>query len=113
MQLLIIEDDPEAAAFLRKGLAESGHSVDHAADGRTGLEKALSGSYDAMIVDRMLPGIDGLSIIESVRSADIKTPVLVLSALADVNNRVEGLRAGSDDYLTKPYAFSELLARLA
>jgi two-component system, OmpR family, response regulator len=112
MRILLIEDDSEAAAYLVKGLSESGHRVSLAEHGRTGLDMARSEIYDAMIVDRMLPGIDGLSIIASLRAAKNQTPVLVLSALGDVDERVKGLRAGCDDYLGKPFAFSELLARL-
>jgi two-component system OmpR family response regulator len=112
MHVLVIEDDSDTADYLLKGLTESGYVVDRAADGREGLVMALSQSYDALIVDRMLPGIDGLSIIQTLRAQDKHTPVLILSALAQVDDRVKGLRAGGDDYLTKPYAFSELLARL-
>jgi two-component system OmpR family response regulator len=112
MRVLVIEDDREAAEFLTKGLRESGYIVDHAADGREGLFLALSEPYDAMVVDRMLPGPDGLSIVESVRKSNIATPVLFLSALGEVEDRVAGLKAGGDDYLAKPFAFSELLARL-
>jgi len=112
MHILLIEDDREAAAYLLKGLAESGHRVDHADEGRHGLECARKGSFDAMIIDRMLPGLDGLSIIAALRAANNQTPVLVLSALGDVEDRVEGLHAGGDDYLGKPFAFTELLARL-
>ncbi len=112
MRILVIEDDREAAAYLVKGLSESGHRVDLAEHGRTGLDIATRESFDAMIVDRMLPGIDGLSIVAALRAAKNQTPVLVLSALGDVDERVKGLRAGCDDYLGKPYAFSELLARL-
>lgn len=112
MKLLVVEDDREAAAYLVKGLGESGHVVDQAADGEEGLEMALSGSYDALIVDRMLPRRDGLSLIQALRQAGQRAPVLILSALGEVDDRVEGLTAGGDDYLTKPYAFSELLARL-
>jgi two-component system OmpR family response regulator len=112
MHILVIEDDKEAASYMIKGLTESGHVVDHAADGKTGLGMALTGEYDVMIIDRMLPERDGLSIVNAVRATDINTPVLILSALAEVDDRVEGLKAGSDDYLTKPYAFSELLARI-
>ncbi len=112
MRILVIEDDKEAADFLTKGLRESGYAVDHAPDGREGLFLALSEPYDAMIVDRMLPGPDGLSIVESVRKSNIATPVLFLSALGEVEDRVAGLKAGGDDYLAKPFAFSELLARL-
>jgi two-component system OmpR family response regulator len=112
MRILVIEDDREAAAYLLKGLAESGHQVDLASEGRQGLDRATNESFDAMIIDRMLPGHDGLSIIAALRAARNQTPVLVLSALGDVDDRVEGLRAGCDDYLPKPFAFSELLARL-
>jgi two-component system OmpR family response regulator len=112
MRILLIEDDKEAAAYLVKGLSESGHRVELAEHGRTGLEIARRDTFDAMIIDRMLPGIDGLSIIAALRAAKNQTPVLVLSALGDVDERVKGLRAGCDDYLGKPFAFSELLARL-
>ena len=112
MKLLVIEDDREAAAYIAKGLSESGYVVDHAAEGRTGLFMATSGNYDALIVDRMLPGVDGLALIAALRAAEIRTPVLILSALGAVDDRVKGLRAGSDDYLVKPFAFSELLARI-
>lgn len=112
MHILLIEDDVLAAEYLVKGLGESGHVVDHAADGKIGLNLAINGHYDVIVVDRMLPGRDGLSIIRMLRADDNQTPALVLSALGEVNNRVEGLRAGGDDYLVKPYAFSELLARL-
>lgn len=112
MRILVIEDDREAAAYLAKGLSESGHRVDHAATGHLGLERATQDTYDAMIVDRMLPGVDGLSIVAALRAAHNLTPVLVLSALGDVEDRVKGLRAGCDDYLSKPFAFAELLARL-
>ncbi|HWK43579.1 MAG TPA: response regulator transcription factor [Stellaceae bacterium] len=112
MKILVIEDDREAAAYLMKGLRESGHTVDHAADGTQGLFLATSERFDAMIIDRMLPGLDGLAIVSTLRSNDDRTPVLILSALDAVDDRVRGLRAGGDDYLPKPYAFSELLARL-
>ena len=112
MHILVIEDDIEAASYVIKGLTESGHLVHHAADGKTGLGQALTGDYDIMIVDRMLPERDGLSIVSALRAANINTPVLILSALGEVDDRVEGLKAGGDDYLTKPYAFSELLARI-
>jgi two-component system OmpR family response regulator len=112
MRLLVVEDDAEVAAYLVKGLKEQGHTVDHAEDGNNGLFLATSEDYDAMIVDRMLPGLDGLAIVKSVRAAGKTTPMLILSALGEVDARVEGLRAGGDDYLTKPFAFSELLARL-
>jgi two-component system OmpR family response regulator len=112
MNILIVEDDRQTASFIQKGLMESGHVVDHAADGEDGLHLAQQGSYDVLIVDRMLPKRDGLSLIQTLRSQGMQTPVLILSALGDVDHRVEGLRAGGDDYLVKPYAFSELLARL-
>jgi len=112
MRILVIEDDSEAAAYLVKGLTESGHRVDLAEHGRIGLDVARRESFDAMIIDRMLPGLDGLSIIAALRAAKNQTPVLVLSALGDVEDRVVGLRAGCDDYLPKPFAFAELLARL-
>jgi len=112
MKILVIEDDDEAAAYLLKGLAESGHQVDLAIDGRQGLDRATDGAFDAMVIDRMLPGLDGLAIVAALRARKDETPVLILSALGDVENRVEGLRAGCDDYLSKPFAFSELLARL-
>jgi two-component system OmpR family response regulator len=113
MRLLIIEDDRQAATYLLKGLRESGHLPDHAADGDKGLEMALASDYDALIVDRMLPKRDGLGVIAALREAGVRTPVLILSALGEVDDRVEGLTAGGDDYLVKPYAFTELLARLA
>src|ERR1700746_2052100 len=112
MKLLVIEDDRETAAYLVKGLSESGYSIDHAADGRDGLFLATSGSYDAIILDRMLPGMDGLALLGALRAAQIRTPALILSALGSVDDRVKGLRSGGDDYLVKPFAFSELLARL-
>lgn len=112
MRLLIIEDDKETADFLAQGLRESGHMVEHAINGQDGLHIALHNAFDALIVDRMLPGIDGLTIISKLRQAEIRTPVLILSALGEVDDRVEGLKAGGDDYLTKPYALAELLARL-
>ena len=112
MHLLLIEDDTEAARFLVKGLRESGYSVDHAADGREGLFRATEGQFDLVVTDRMLPHIDGLAIIELMRRKGLTTPVLVLSALGGVDDRVRGLKAGGDDYLTKPFAFAELLARI-
>lgn len=112
MKILVIEDDAQAAAYMVKGLRESGHVVDHAADGKDGLFMAGSETYDVLIVDRLLPGRDGLSLVEILRGAGTDTPVLFLSALGSVDDRVRGLRAGGDDYLTKPYAFSELLARV-
>jgi two-component system, OmpR family, response regulator len=112
MHILLIEDDVLAAEYLVKGLGECGHVVDHAADGKIGLNLALNGRYDVIVVDRLLPERDGLSIIRMLRADRNPTPVLVLSALGEVDDRVEGLRAGGDDYLVKPYAFSELLARV-
>jgi len=112
MRVLVIEDDAEAAAFLVKALKESGHVADHVSDGESGLALAETESHDVLIVDRMLPKRDGLSLISSLRAAGIQTPALILSALGEVDDRVKGLRAGGDDYLTKPYSFSELLARI-
>ena len=112
MNLLLIEDDQEAAQFLLKGLRESGYSVDHAADGRDGLFQATEGRYDLIITDRMLPHMDGLALVKFLREQGVRTPVLVLSALGTVDDRVQGLKSGGDDYLTKPFAFSELLARV-
>jgi len=112
MHILVIEDDIEAASYVIKGLTESGHLVHHSADGKSGLGQALTNDYDMMFIDRMLPELDGLSIITALRAANINTPVLILSALSEVDDRVKGLQTGGDDYLTKPYAFSELLARI-
>ena len=112
MRVLVIEDDRETAQFLSKALKESGHIADTAANGEIGLSMARDGSYEILIVDRMLPKLDGLSLIDTLRSEGFRTPVLILSALGSVDDRVKGLRAGGDDYLTKPYAFSELLARV-
>ncbi len=112
MRILVIEDDREAAAYMVKGLSESGYVVDRAADGHEGLILGSSRDYDAMVVDRMLPGLDGLAVVQALRGQGIDTPVLILSALGQVDDRVRGLKAGGDDYLTKPYAFAELLARL-
>jgi two-component system OmpR family response regulator len=112
MHLLLIEDDAEAARFLAKGLRESGYVVDIAADGREGLFRATEGLYDLIIADRQLPHFDGLSIVTMLRKNGKHTPVLILSALGSVDDRIEGLRAGGDDYLTKPFAFGELLARI-
>src|SRR5256885_8567582 len=112
MHILLIEDDTEAAKFLVKGLRESGYSVDHAADGREGLFRATEGQFDLVVTDRMLPQLDGLTVIQLMRRKGITTPVLVLSALGSVDDRVRGLKAGGDDYLTKPFAFVELLARI-
>src|SRR5277367_6363256 len=112
MRILIIEDDRDAAAYLVKAFREAGHSVDHAADGVSGYDLAHEGGYEVAVVDRMLPKMDGLSLISALRAQKNETPVLILSALGQVDDRVKGLRAGGDDYLAKPYAFSELLARV-
>ena len=112
LKILLIEDDREAAGYLIQALDESGHITHHAADGETGYAMASGMDYDVLIVDRMRPRRDGLSIIESLRAESDQTPALILSALGEVDDRVKGLRAGGDDYLVKPYAFSELLARI-
>lgn len=112
MRILLIEDDPNTASYVRHGLEQEGHTIDHLADGRDGVAQALGEDYDVLIVDRMLPGIDGLTIVKTLRGALRKAPVLFLTALGGVNDRVDGLDAGGDDYLCKPFAFSELLARL-
>jgi len=112
MHILIVEDDRETANYVVKGLRESGHVADHAADGAAGYELARSQAYDVMVIDRMLPETDGIALVERLRREGDKTPVLFLSALGEVDDRVEGLRAGGDDYLAKPYAFAELLARI-
>ena len=112
MRVLVIEDDQETATFLKRALKESGHVAEYAGDGQTGLDLARSNAYDVLIVDRMLPRRDGLSVVQTLRAEGARTPVLILSALGEVDDRVKGLRAGGDDYLTKPYAYSELLARV-
>ena len=112
MKLLIIEDDAAAAAYLEKAFREVGHMADLAANGLDGYALASDGGYDVVVVDRMLPKMDGLSLIHALREQKIETPILILSALGQVDDRVKGLRAGADDYLAKPYAFSELLARV-
>ena len=112
MKILLVEDDREAAEYLKKAFAEAGHTAHVAADGESGFLLADSGDYDVLVVDRMLPRRDGLSLIAGLRSRGNTTPALILSALGAVDDRVTGLRAGGDDYLTKPYAFSELLARV-
>lgn len=112
MRVLIVEDDEKTAGYMAKGLSEGGHVVDCAPDGREGLFLASEGDYDVIVLDRMLPKLDGLAVLQALRSAKVATPVLILSALAQVDDRVAGLRAGGDDYLTKPFAFSELMARL-
>jgi two-component system OmpR family response regulator len=112
MRLLLVEDDPATAAYVAKGFREAGYVVEHAADGRDGLFRATEEHFDAIVADRNLPGLDGLSIVRILREQGRATPVLVLSALGTVDDRVKGLKAGGDDYLTKPFAFSELEARV-
>jgi two-component system OmpR family response regulator len=113
MRILVVEDDKEVAGFVLKGLREAGHVAEHADNGRDGLFMAASESFDAIILDRMLPGgIDGLRLLETLRAQDNVTPVMFLSALGQVDEKVRGLKAGGDDYLTKPFAFAELLARV-
>ena len=112
VRVLLVEDDPTIAGFVEKGLREAGFAVDRAADGRSGLQKALDETYDAAIVDVMLPQLDGLALIDALRTKGVRTPVLILSAKRSVDDRVRGLQAGGDDYLTKPFAFAELLARV-
>ncbi len=112
MRILIIEDDLEIARYLRKGLSEAGHTVEHADNGRDGLYLATGESFDAIILDRLLPQMDGLTVLTALRATGAAIPVLILSALSQVDDRIKGLRAGGDDYLVKPFALSELLARL-
>lgn len=112
MRILVVEDDNEAAAHVSKGLREAGHVVDHAMDGEVGLNMAGSGDYDAYVIDRMLPKLDGVSLLSKRRAGGDETPALFLSALGEVDDRVKGFKAGGDDYLVKPYAFPELLARV-
>ncbi len=112
MRLLVVEDDPHIAGFVRTGLQEAGYAVDHAADGETAFALATNEPYDAAVVDLMLPRLDGLALIERLRQRGVPTPVLILSARRTVDDRVRGLQAGGDDYLTKPFAFAELLARV-
>src|SRR5579871_6685253 len=113
MKVLLVEDNERVAQFVIKGLQEAGHTTDHVATGRDGMFLAASEPYDVIIMDRMLPGdIDGLAIIEVLRKAGKRTPILILSALSEVDERIRGLKSGGDDYLTKPFAFGELLARL-
>ena len=113
MRILVVEDDKDVAGFVVRGLKEAGHVVEHADNGRDGLFMAASETFDAVILDRMLPGgIDGLRLLETLRAQKNTVPVLFLSALAEVDDRVRGLKAGGDDYLTKPFAFAELLARV-
>ena len=112
MKLLLVEDDRETAAYLKRALSEAGHAVDQAHDGRDGLLLAVGETYDVVVLDRMLPQLDGLGILRTLRAANVKTPVLLLTALDGIDDRVEGLEAGGDDYLVKPFAFAELLARV-
>lgn len=112
MRILVIEDDPEIARYLRKGLSEAGHTVEHADNGRDGLYLATGESFDAIVLDRLLPQMDGLTVLTALRATGASIPVLILSALSQVDDRIKGLRAGGDDYLVKPFALSELLARL-
>ncbi len=112
MRILVVEDDVKIASFIIKGLKAAGYAVDHAIDGETGLDRALTEPYDTAIIDIMLPKRDGLSLIETMRKEKVRTPVIILSARGSIDDRVKGLQIGSDDYLTKPFAFSELLARV-
>lgn len=112
MRVLVVEDDKETAEYICSSLAALGHTVEHVLDGKAGFLTALDHDFDVIVVDRMLPGLDGLSLVKSVRSAKVDTPIIFLSALGGLNDRVTGLEAGADDYLVKPFAFSELLARL-
>lgn len=112
MKVLLIEDDRETAAYIKSGLEQTGHVVDTAADGREGLILGIDGDYNILIVDRMLPGADGLSVVKALRAAQVKTPVLFLTTLGGIDDRVQGLEAGGDDYIVKPFAFSELIARM-
>ena len=111
-RILCVEDDPTTADYIARGLGEAGFEVDIAGDGRDGLFQASGGAYDAIVLDRMLPGMDGLSVLSALRAGGVTTPVVMLSALASLDDRIKGLRAGSDDYLPKPFALSELLARI-
>jgi two-component system, OmpR family, response regulator len=112
MKVLLIEDDARTSAYVKRGLAEHGHVIDIAANGRDGLFLAAGEAYDVIIVDRMLPGLDGLGVVKTIRSAGVTTPVLFLTTMGGIGDRVEGLEAGGDDYLVKPFAFAELLARI-
>ncbi len=112
MRILVIEDDVETAAYVSHGFAEEGHVAETVADGRDGLSQAMGEEYDMLVVDRMLPGLDGLSLVNALRAAGRRLPVLFLTSLGGVNDRVDGLNAGADDYLVKPFAFSELMARV-
>ena len=112
MRILIIEDDLDTASYIKRGVEEVGHVADHAAEGKEGLLLATTEQYDVLIIDRMLPEVDGLTIVKTIRASENNTPVLILSALGEVDDRVRGLKAGADDYLVKPFAFSEMMARL-
>ena len=112
MKILIAEDDPETGDYLRKGLTGEGHAVDLLRDGREALTQAIAQSYDLFIFDRMMPGLDGLALLKALRAAQIATPAILLTAMGSVEDRVAGLRAGADDYMVKPFAFVELLARI-
>jgi two-component system OmpR family response regulator len=112
LKVLVLEDEPDTAAYVKRGLSEAGHVVDVCTDGRDAFHLASDESYDVMIVDRMVPGMDGLKTVKSLRAAGVRTPVLFLTAVSGVGDRVEGLEAGGDDYLTKPFAFTELTARV-
>ena len=112
-RILVVEDDPDAADYILKGLREAGYTVEHVADGRDGLYLATSSNFDAIVMDRMVPGMDGLSVIKALRAAGVETPIIILSALAQMDERVKGLRSGGDDYLAKPFGYSELSARLS
>jgi two-component system OmpR family response regulator len=112
MKFLLIEDDEPTAAYVEKGLRQAGHNVDRTGDGREGLVLATTRSYDAAVIDRMLPGLNGLDMVKTLRGEGVKTPILLLSSFGWIDDRVEGLEAGADDYLSKPFAFSELMARL-
>mgnify|MGYP002777084126 CR=1 FL=1 len=113
MKLFLVEDDTAVADYILAGLRQEGHVVDHMADGRDAMAQAVANAYDVMIVDRMLPGLDGLSLVRALRAAKVMTPVLFLTAMGGVDDRIEGLQAGGDDYLVKPFAFGELSARVA
>jgi two-component system OmpR family response regulator len=112
MRILLVEDDRRTADYVVRGLSQSGHRCDLLADGKDGLFQAAREQYDVIVVDRMVPGLDGLSLVRALRGANVDTPVLFLTAVSGVDDRVEGLEAGGDDYLVKPFAFSELLARV-
>lgn len=111
-RVLVVEDDPETSEYVCKGLHQEGYTVEHTADGRDGLYLATTSAFDAIVMDRMVPGLDGLSVIKALRAAGVGTPIIILSALAHLDERVKGLKAGGDDYLTKPFGFSELSARI-